>query len=127
MPEDRPIITGGAPFRAAEHLSGFKNEALAEIGIRALSKVLSTAPAIIEQRFLKLHFHDWQSDPFSRGAYSFGKVGAGGDAAREMSIPVQNTLYFAGEATDTGGNSGTVHGAIASGYRAASQILQSLS
>jgi monoamine oxidase len=127
MPDDRPVITGWAPFRAAEQLSGLKSEALAGIGIRALSKALLTSPSLIEQQFLKLHFHDWQSDPFSRGAYTFGKVGADGDAAREMSIPIQNTLYFAGEATDTGGNSGTVHGAIASGYRAASQILQSLS
>jgi monoamine oxidase len=33
------------------------------------------------------------------------------------------TLYFAGEATDLIGYGGTVHGAIASGRRAAAQIL----
>jgi monoamine oxidase len=101
-------------------------DSLAEIGIRTLSKVLLVSPSLIEQQFLKLYFHDWLSDPFSLGAYAFGKVGCDG-AAREMSVPIQNTLYFAGEATDTNGNTGTVHGAIASGNRAASQILQSLS
>ena len=125
-PDDRPVITGWAPFLAAERLSGLNGDSLAEIGIRTLSKVLLVSPSLIEQQFLKLYFHDWLSDPFSLGAYAFGKVGCDG-AAREMSVPIQNTLYFAGEATDTNGNTGTVHGAIASGNRAASQILQSLS
>jgi monoamine oxidase len=36
---------------------------------------------------------------------------------------VDDTLFFAGEATDVTGNNGTVHGAIASGKRAAQEIL----
>ena len=32
-------------------------------------------------------------------------------------------LFFAGEATDTSGNNGTVHGAIASAYSAAAEIM----
>lgn len=37
---------------------------------------------------------------------------------------IESTLFFAGEATDTGGHNGTVHGAIASGKRAAVEILR---
>jgi monoamine oxidase len=69
------------------------------------------------------YFHDWQSDPFSRGAYSYGKVGSDG-AQQALGAPVANVLFFAGEATDISGHNGTVHGAIASGYRAAEEILQ---
>jgi monoamine oxidase len=69
------------------------------------------------------YFHDWQSDPFSRGAYSYGKVGSDG-AQQALGSPVENVLFFAGEATDVSGHNGTVHGAIASGYRAAEEILQ---
>ncbi len=47
----------------------------------------------------------------------------GTDAARGLSESIQNTLFFAGEATDFEGNSGYVHGAIASGIRAAGEIL----
>jgi monoamine oxidase len=39
---------------------------------------------------------------------------------------VAETLYFAGEHTDTTGHWGTVHGALRSGLRAAAQILASL-
>jgi monoamine oxidase len=70
------------------------------------------------------HFHDWQTDPFARGAYSYAKVGADG-AQEALAAPIENTLFFAGEATDTSGHNGTVHGAIASGYRAAQEIINS--
>jgi monoamine oxidase len=33
------------------------------------------------------------------------------------------TLFFAGEAIESDGQNGTVHGAIASGHRAAKQVL----
>ena len=66
---------------------------------------------------------DWQADPFTRGAYSYVAVG-GTDAPAVLARPVERTLYFAGEATHTQGMSGTVAGAIASGYRAADEILQ---
>jgi monoamine oxidase len=43
-----------------------------------------------------------------------------------LASPIDNTLFFAGEATDTTGHNGTVHGAIASGRRAAKEILHGL-
>ena len=41
-----------------------------------------------------------------------------------MTQPEANTLFFAGEHTDVTGNWGTVHAAIRSGLRAATQILE---
>jgi monoamine oxidase len=70
------------------------------------------------------YYHDWQRDPFARGAYSY--VTVGGDAARAaLAQPVDATLYFAGEATDTENEAGTVTGALASGIRAARELLSS--
>jgi monoamine oxidase len=70
------------------------------------------------------YYHDWQRDPFARGAYSYVAVG-GGTARAELAAPVENTLFFAGEATDDGGEAATVAGAIQSGERAAAQMLES--
>jgi monoamine oxidase len=69
--------------------------------------------------------HDWMNDPFARGAYSYQLV-AGANAARDLARPIDGTLFFAGEATDTSGSTGTVHGALASGARAARQVLRAL-
>jgi len=45
------------------------------------------------------------------------------DAVRVLAAPVEDTLFFAGEATSTDGHTGTVHGAIATGRRAAHEVL----
>jgi monoamine oxidase len=69
--------------------------------------------------------HDWNNDPFARGAYSYVVVG-GGDARRELGAPVDDTLFFAGEATSTDGQGGTVNGALVTGERAASAAARAL-
>lgn len=67
------------------------------------------------------YLHNWQHDPFARGAYSY--VGVGGIRAREaLASPLGGTLFFAGEATDTTGDPATVTGALRSGTRAAVEV-----
>lgn len=95
---------------------------LAAIAIAKLSTVFSISVSAIEEEILACHYHDWSADPFALGVYSYTMKG-GTDAARGLSESIQNTLFFAGEATDFEGNSGYVHGAIASGIRAAGEIL----
>lgn len=71
----------------------------------------------------RLAWHDWQADPYARGAYSY--VGAGGSRARAMlSRPLAGTLYFAGEACDTGDEPATVGGALRSGACAVHRLLR---
>jgi hypothetical protein len=60
------------------------------------------------------------------GAYSYVPAGALGAQSR-LAKPVAHTLYFAGEATDADGYASTVHGAMASGKRAARQVMEALS
>jgi monoamine oxidase len=65
--------------------------------------------------------HDWQADPYARGAYSYVLVN--GEGAREdLAAPLAGTLFFAGEATHPA-DSGTVAGALQSGERAAREAL----
>jgi monoamine oxidase len=123
MPRREPVITGWAPFRSAEKLSEQGPSMMVEQALRTLSRLLGVSLRDLEKCLEDAHFHDWQSDPFSRGAYSYAKVGADG-AHAALAAPVKETLFFAGEATDTSANNGTVHGAIASGYRAAQEIIQ---
>jgi monoamine oxidase len=125
MPHNAPIITGWAPDRSGERLSGRSQSFVVDQALRSLASSLKIRPARLESLLEEAYFHDWQNDPFARGAYSYGAVGSDG-AQRDLASPLKNILFFAGEATDTTGHNGTVHGAIASGYRAGSQILRSL-
>lgn len=68
---------------------------------------------------------DWTAEPYIRGVYSYPVPG--GDGARELlAAPVNNKLFFAGEATHTAGHFATLHGALETGMRAAVEILKSV-
>jgi monoamine oxidase len=73
-------------------------------------------------RLVDAQFVDWQADPYARMAYSYVPVGGFGLRSK-LAQPLENRLFFAGEATHVTRPS-TVHGAIESGYRAASEMLQ---
>ena len=80
------------------------------------------AHEIARAEFERALTHDWSADPFSRGAYSYAAVG--GENSRGMlARPVERTLFFAGEATSTTGQGGTVNGALETGARAAAELL----
>uniref|UniRef100_Q01NZ3 Tryptophan 2-monooxygenase n=1 Tax=Solibacter usitatus (strain Ellin6076) TaxID=234267 RepID=Q01NZ3_SOLUE len=113
-----PIIIGWSAGPKADPLLGKSQMEVITAALGSLERIVGTPPARLENAW----FHDWHADPFARGAYSYVPAGAL-PARRRLSEPVEDTLYFAGEATDLLGYGGTVHGAIASGNRAAAQIL----
>jgi monoamine oxidase len=124
MPEKLPVITGWAPFHCAERLSGKSADFVLARATETLATILKVDLKEINRLLASAHFHDWEADPFSRGAYSYVKVG-GDSAQKDLAAPIEGTLFFAGEATDFTGHHGTVHGAIRSGNRAAEEILKS--
>jgi monoamine oxidase len=113
---------GGPPAAA---LSGHPPGEIADRALRALATHLGLPRRRVESRVLDVWTHDWQTDPWSRGAYSYPRVG-GADAARTLARPIKKTLFFAGEATAEEGENGTVEGALASGRRAARQVIRGL-
>lgn len=123
MPEAVPIITGWAPAKSAEKLAGMSKDEVIDQAMRSLSSLLHLEKSTMQGQLQNAYFHDWDSDPYSQGAYSYVKVGGEG-CQGVLGAPISNTLFFAGEATDTSGHNGTVHGAIASGKRAAREILK---
>lgn len=68
---------------------------------------------------------NWGLDPFSRGAYSYVAIGASGDDYDTLGKPVENCLFFAGEATCKE-HPDTVGGAMMSGLREAVRIFDIL-
>src|SRR5436305_8799723 len=116
------FIVGWAPFHCAERLSGQTESFVVEKSIETLHRLVGVSVQELNSLLEHAYFHDWQNDPFSRGAYSYGKVGAAA-AQQALGAPIENTVFFSGEATDTSGHNGTVHGAIASGHRAAEEMI----
>lgn len=125
LPVRTPAITGWSAGPHAERLVGLSGQAIAHEALATLARITQVKFEKLRQELCGWHCHDWQSDPYARGAYSYARAGKL-DARRVLAEPVANTLFFAGEASETEGHSGTVHGAIASGRRAARQVLAAL-
>ena len=93
---------------------------------RALAWVEEAFPsASVRQRVRFSSMRDWIVDPYSRGSYSFTRPG-GSDQRAVLATPVGDLLHFAGEATAPAPHYQTVHGAYASGRRAAREILSAM-
>jgi monoamine oxidase len=120
-PLDRPAIYCffGGRFAAAMEREGeaamfaFAADELANIFGNDIRKNISLLAAT-----------GWLSDPWSRGSYSYAVPGRSGDRA-VLAAPVDDHLFFAGEATSANDFS-TAHGAFISGITAADAALASL-
>lgn len=64
----------------------------------------------------------WRQDPFALGSYSYLARGASPENRQTLAAPVEDKIFFAGEATDSD-RPATVHGAYQSGVAAAEQII----
>jgi monoamine oxidase len=123
LPIRTAILTGWAGGPAAAKLAGKPTAAILAQAIGTLSRLLKLPTRKLQDQVAAAHVCDWQSEPLSRGAYSYAVVGGEG-AAVDLARPVQGKLYFAGEATHPG-LAGTVAAAFASAHRAAREILRS--
>ena len=119
-----PVLTGWAGGPKSDALSGIPEPEVIDRAIASLADLLGIPARRLTDMLVGGRCHDWQSDPWSRGAYSYVRVG-GASARRDLARPVAGTLFFAGEAADTGGQASTVAGAIASGQAAARAALSS--
>ena len=117
-----PVLTawtGGPPALDVLRSGDVEGVALDELA-RAFRLRRARVDAMVEATYT----HDWTREPHVRGAYSYVGVG-GASAPRALTRPIGGTVFIAGEATETE-NGGTVEAALASGARAARQVLRRL-
>ena len=118
-PHPSDMLTGWLAGRKAGQL---ELAALPETGLATLETMLGRSTEDLQKHLLRWHRHDWKADPHSLGSYTYVPRDTL-EASYGLSAPLEGTLFFAGEHTDTTGHWGTVHGALRSGYRVAEQVL----
>jgi monoamine oxidase len=124
LPLRAPLLTAWIAGPKAARLSTSEMPDIVRQALESLSTVFGGRPPS-EFELEAAYLHNWQTDPFARGAYSYIAVG-GGDARRMLAEPLEDTLFFAGEATDTEDEAATVTGALQSGERAAREVSERL-
>lgn len=121
-PSEAPLLVGWSGGPNVWTLAAQANESIADQSIRSLAAMLGMSTTAVARHVRASFTHNWLDDPYARGAYSYVAVG-GSSAAGVLARPIAKTLYFAGEHA-SGGRNGTVDSAIASGRRAADQVIR---
>ncbi|MFK7827497.1 MAG: flavin monoamine oxidase family protein [Oligoflexales bacterium] len=67
----------------------------------------------------------WSQDPYALGSYAYVPVGASPSDMEELASPLNDRVFFAGEATSSE-YYGQTHGAMISGLRAADEVLAAI-
>jgi monoamine oxidase len=124
LPVRSELIVAWVGGPGAVSLSGLSPAELVEMALAGFGELFGEVE-LARREFEGGLTHDWSGDPFARGAYSYVAVG-GGNARAELAAPVGERLFFAGEATSSDGQGGTVNGAIETGERAAAQAAAAL-
>jgi len=117
-PFGRPQIEAyfGGPL--ATDLEAGGERAFFDFALAELSALLGST---FTRRIKPLRLHPWRVDPFSRGSYSYALPGKA-DCRAALAAPVDDRLFFAGEACSRGDYS-TAHGAYLTGVAAAGQAI----
>jgi monoamine oxidase len=122
-PPEIPALVGWAAGPQLAYVGSLSGDALRDVAIRSLANAFGVESGIVRGALLSWHTHDWARDPFSRGTYSYVLAG-GTEAHAALAAPLEDTLFFAGEATVGEGYNGTMEGAMRSGTRVAKEVLE---
>jgi monoamine oxidase len=113
-----PALVGFTSGRMAREVETMNDQQVADAVMR---RIRATRRSSIPEP-LAVRVSHWASDPYARGSYSYPSVGGSGRDRELLAVPLENTLFFAGEATHRD-DPASVHGAWWSGLRAARQAL----
>ena len=121
-PDSSKLLTGwltGAPLKKFQRLDHQQQITLC---LQSLASIFGRPLAFLKDQLAAAYIADWPAAPYIQGGYSFETVDSSG--ARQLLFqPVQQTIFFAGEALYEGPSPGTVEAAFTSGQEVAKKII----
>lgn len=120
-PSGRPLVECFFGGNLAAELERQGSAAMASFALNELRGLLGQD--IVSRLVQRAHWF-WGADPLARGSYSYAVPGAAA-ARSDLASPVEDRLFFAGEACSAESYS-TAHGAYLSGRAAGRQALRAL-
>ncbi len=117
-PFGRPYIESYFAGNLALELEREGERGFFDFAVKQLSGLLGND---FPKRVKPVHLHRWGADPFARGSYSFALPGKA-DCRAQLAAPVDDRLFFAGEACSSHDFS-TAHGGWFTGTAAAEQVI----
>jgi monoamine oxidase len=122
LPSSYPLLTGWAGGPQAWTLENKDDETILDLALQSLSNVFQKTVEELNQMLTASAVANWKKDPYSIGAYSYDTVGSN-EAKKLLNTPIDETIFFAGEAFYEGPSFGTVEAALVSAKNVAERIV----
>lgn len=123
LPGESNLLTGwlGGP-KAAEKI--FKtDEELLQAALQSLSTIFRMPPSMLREELVHHKIICWQNQQYVKGGYSYSTL-ASEQARKTLATPINDTIFFAGEAIAESNSTGTVESALQSGKDAANILIK---
>ncbi len=122
LPEQTPILTGWLGGPKATMMGSVPEDKICESGLGSLANIFGLDISFLRKHLISYRIMCWDNHSNVRGGYSYNTI----DSAAAKAIlqkPIDDIIYFAGEAVYSGDLGGTVEAALASGKMAAATIM----
>lgn len=124
LPARVPLLTGWLGGPDAASLSSLDEKLVLDKAVSSLANIFHLETSELYRQIEGYRISHWNSSPFTQGGYSFNTPES--DTAKKMlQQPLDDTVYFAGEALYTGASQATVEAALVNGRSVAALIMAS--
>lgn len=122
LDSSQKILIGFVIADQAKQMEKHSDEEIANVALGTLRGIYGDDKVRSPKKVLVTR---WGSDEFSLGSYSYQRIGSRENSRNELARPINDCIYFAGEATDSKFPA-TTHGALMSGERAGKAVASKL-
>jgi monoamine oxidase len=115
----KPVLLGFNAANRGEEIEYLSDDEIVENAMKTLKKIYGkNIPTPTSYQITR-----WKSDKYSKGSYSFNKLGSTPSMRRDLTMHENKKLFFAGEATHKD-YFGTAHGAYLSGINVVNELIK---
>jgi len=122
LPKENAILTGWLGGTKAASLKNATDKELLQAALESLASAFKKSADILKNKLLAYKINNWANFPNIFGGYSYETIKSK-SAKNLLNQPVDQTIFFAGEALYSGIHGGTVEAALESGKQAAQKII----
>jgi len=121
LPSSYPLLTGWAGGPQAWPLENNDDETILELALQSLSNVFKKPVGELKQLLTASLVANWSKESFAKGGYSYSMIEST-KAQKLFATPIDETIFFAGEAFYDGPSPGTVEAALVSSKNVVERI-----
>lgn len=122
-PQRSPLLTGWLGGPPAFDQKDAPAETILEMALESLGNIFNITVEVLKDKLVAWDVVNWTAEPYTRGSYAYDKIESP-EARKTLQLPVEDTLYFAGEYLYNGPAMGTVEAALTSGRDVAQTLLK---